>query len=114
MERNAGQRRSYPAVSVSLLSIQKDDVDLFSGHAITVTRFSDSLWFTAGYSYTTLKNDLSGSRIFGTNWIPPFGEPVPTLGGLDHAFIDLAGTAQVKENLFNANLFWMPQRTSLF
>ena len=26
----------------------------------------------------------------------------------DHAFIDLAGTAQIKENLFNANLFWMP------
>ena len=26
----------------------------------------------------------------------------------DHAFIDLAGTAQVKENFFNANLFWMP------
>jgi hypothetical protein len=43
---------------------QKDNVDLFSGHAITETRFSDSLWFTAGYSYTTAENDLSGMRIF--------------------------------------------------
>ena len=87
---------------------QKDDVDLFSGHGITETRFSDSLWFTAGYSYTTLQNDLSGTRIFGTSFDSAFGEPVPTLGQRDHAFIDLAGIAQVKENLFNANLFWMP------
>ena len=86
-------------------------MDLFSGHGITVTRFSDSLWFTAGYSYTTLQNDLSGSRIFGTQFDSAFGEPVPTLGQRDHAFIDLAGTAQVKENLFNANLFWMPLET---
>jgi hypothetical protein len=33
---------------------------------------------------------------------------VPTLNSRDHAFIDLAGMAQIKENLFNANLFWMP------
>ena len=30
------------------------------------------------------------------------------LANRDHAFIDLAGTAQIKENVFNANLFWMP------
>src|SRR5206468_1981649 len=51
---------------------------------------------------------LSGSRIFGTHWDPAFGEPVPTLGQRDHSFIDLAGTARIKENVFNANLFWMP------
>lgn len=109
MERNAGQVGVVPGGERFVTQRQKDDVDLFSGHAITETRFSDSLWFTAGYSYTTLQNDLSGSRIFGTNWDSAFGEPVPTLGGFDDAFIDLAGTAQVKENLFNANLFWMPQ-----
>ncbi len=87
---------------------QNDDVDLFSGHGITETRITDNLWFTAGYSYTTITNDLSGSRIFGTNWDEAFGEPVPTLGSRDHAFIDLAGTARIRENLFNANLFWMP------
>lgn len=87
---------------------QDDDVDLFSGHGITETRITDNLWFTAGYSYTTITNDLAGSRIFGTNWDEAFGEPVPTLGSRDHAFIDLAGTARIRENLFNANLFWMP------
>ena len=45
---------STPAAQRFVTQHQKDDVDLFSGHGITVTRFSDSLWFTAGYSYTTL------------------------------------------------------------
>lgn len=112
MERGAGQLPPVvppPGQQRKVTQIQNDDVDLFSGHAITETRFSDSLWFTAGYSYTTLQNDLSGSRIFGTHWDSAFGEPVPTLGPLDEAFIDLAGTAQDKENLVNANLFWTPQ-----
>jgi hypothetical protein len=111
MERGAGQLPPAvppPGAQRKVTQTQNDDVDLFSGHGITVTRFSDSLWFTAGYSYTTLTNDLSGSRIFGTHWDSAFGEPVPTLGQRDHAFIDLAGTAQIKENLVNANLFWMP------
>jgi hypothetical protein len=108
MERNAGQVGVVPGGQRFVTQHQKDDVDLFSGHGITETRFSDSLWFTAGYSYTTLQNDLSGTRIFGTSFDSAFGQPVPTLGQRDHAFIDLVGTAQVKENLFNANLFWMP------
>jgi hypothetical protein len=110
-ERGAGQLPpvvSPPGQQRKVTQTQNDDVDLFSGHGITVTRLTDSLWFTAGYSYTSLQNDLSGSRITGLHWDEAFGEPVPTLGRRDHAFIDLAGMAQIKENLFNANLFWMP------
>jgi hypothetical protein len=111
MERGAGQLPPAvppPGQQRKVTQQQNDGVDLFSGHAIATTRITDSLWFTAGYSYTTLQNDLSGSRIFGTHWDEAFGEPVPTLGNRDHAFIDLAGMSQTKENLFNANLFWMP------
>lgn len=111
MERGAGQLPPVvppPGSQRKVTQQQNDDVDLFSGHGITETRLTDSLWFTAGYSYTTLTNDLSGSRIFATHWDSAFGQPVPTLDARDHAFIDLAGTAQIKENLFNANLFWMP------
>jgi hypothetical protein len=110
-ERGAGQLPPAvppPGQQRKVTQQQNDDVDLFSGHAITETRITDNFWFTAGYSYTTITNDLSGSRIFGTHWDEAFGQPVPTLGSRDHAFIDLAGMAQIKENLFNANLFWMP------
>ena len=87
---------------------QGDDVDLFSGHAITETRFSDTLWFTTGYSYTSAQNDLTGRRIFGNEFDAPFGEPVPTLGRSDHSYLNLAGTAQANDHVINANLFWLP------
>jgi hypothetical protein len=108
MERSAGSVGVVPGGQRKVTQRQVDDVDLFSGHGITETRISDNLWFTSGYSYTTITNDLSGTRIYGTEWNAAFGEPVPTLGSRDHAFIDLAGTARNKEHLFNANLFWMP------
>ncbi len=108
MERSAGAIGVVPGGQRFVTQHQKDDVDLFSGHGITETRITDSLWFTTGYSYTTLENDLSGTRIFGTHFDSAFGEPVPTLGQRDHAFLDLAGTAQVREHVANANLFWMP------
>ena len=111
MERGAGQLPPVvppPGQQRKVTQQQHDDLDLFSGHGITQTRVTDNLWFTAGYSYTTITNDLSASRIFGTHWDEAFGEPLPTLGSRDRAFIDLAGTARMKEHLFNANLFWMP------
>jgi len=110
-ERDAGELPPVvppPGQQRKVTQQQNEDVDLFSGHGITETRITDNLWFTAGYSYTTITNDLSGSRIFGTQWDEAFGEPVPTLANRDHSFIDLAGTARIRENLFNANVFWMP------
>lgn len=82
--------------------------DIFNGHAISETHFSDSLWFTSAYAYSTLGSDLSGSRIIGTRYNSMFGEPVPTLQSNDHEVLNLAGTSQVQEHVFNANLLWMP------
>lgn len=106
--RGAGDLSMLPGAQRFVTQHQRDDVDLFSGHAITETRFSDSLWFTAGYSYTTGQNDLSGTRIFGNGFDAPFGEPLPSLDFFDHAYLDLAGTAQTDEHVVNANLFWLP------
>ena len=55
-----------------------------------------------------MENDTSGSRNFGTQYDAAFGEPVPTLNQRDHAYMDLAGMAQVQYHVFNGNLFWMP------
>jgi hypothetical protein len=110
-ERSAGQLPPVvppPGQQRKVTQTQNDDVDLWSGHGITQTRITDNFWFTTGYSYTSLTNDLSGSRITGTHWNEAFGQPVPTLGQRDHSFIDLAGTAWTRENVVNANLFWMP------
>jgi len=111
MERGAGQLPpvvAAPGAQRFVTQHMNDDIDMFSGHAITETRFSDSLWFTTGYSYTTLENDTSGSRNFGTRYDSAFGEPVPTLRQTDHAYMDLSGIARVQYHVFNGNLFWMP------
>ena len=111
LERGAGQLPpAVPPPGAERFITQRDvnNGDLFSGHAITETRFSDSLWFTAGYSYTTLGSDVGGTRVIGTHFDSDFGEPVPTLQPFDHGFINLAGTSQVAEHIFNANLLWIP------
>jgi len=111
MERGAGQLPpvvAAPGAQRFATQHMNDNIDVFSGHAITETRFSDSLWFTTGYSYTTLENDVSGSRNFGTQYDAAFGEPVPTLNQRDHAYMDLAGMAKVQYLVFNGNLLWMP------
>src|SRR5436190_4559289 len=111
LERGAGQLPPVvPPPGAQRFITQRDvnNGDLFSGHAITETRISDRLWFTAGYSYTTLGSDVGGSRVIGTHFDSDFGEPVPTLQPFDHGFVNLAGTSEVSEHIFNANLLWMP------
>ena len=77
MERGAGH---FPPVLPRLRAAvcdlhMNDDIDLWSGLAFTENRFTDSLWFTSGYSYTTMSNDTTGSRNFGTQYDAAFGSP---------------------------------------
>jgi hypothetical protein len=113
LERGAGQLPpavAAPGAQRFITQRDQNNVDDFSGHVLTETRFSDTLWFTTGYSYTTLGSDLAGTRITGADYNSVFGEPVPTLQSNDHAILNLAGTSQVNEHVFNSNLFWMPMK----
>jgi len=87
---------------------EDDSLDMYSGHIFTETRFTDSLWFTTGYSYTTLGADLTGTRIIGPDYNSTIDDPILTLQSNDHGFLDLAGTSETFEHVFNANLFWIP------
>jgi hypothetical protein len=111
MERGAGELPPVVAPPGSerfVTQRENDRSDLFSGHTITETRFSDSLWFTAGYAYTTLESDLAGTRIIGSHFDAGFQEPILTLQPFDEGFLNLAGTTQMAQNLFTANVFWLP------
>jgi hypothetical protein len=68
------------------------------------------LVYGSGYSYTTAQNDLSGTRIFGDEFDAPFGNLFQPLSPTDHAYLDLAGTAQVDKRVVNTNLFWLPAK----
>lgn len=111
LERGAGQLPPVvapPGAQRFITQRDENKGDFFSGHVFSETRFTDSIWFTAGYSYTTLGSDLAGSRIFGTHYDAGFGDPIPTLRPFDHGFLNLAGTSQADDHLFNANFLWMP------
>ena len=113
MERNPDQftippPANAPGAQRFITQHEDDNLDMFSGHVLSETRFSDSLWFTSGYSYTTLGSDLSGTRIFGTDFNSMFGAPILTLQSNDQGFLNLAGTSEAEEHVFNANVFWIP------
>ena len=88
---------------------ESNNFDLFSGHATTETRFSDSLWLTTAYSYTTLSSDLSGSRIYGPFYYSSFNDPIE-LGSRDEGFLNLAGVSNAQQWVVNLNLMWLPAK----
>ena len=96
------------ARSASLLTRDRNDVDAYNGHITTETRFSDSLWFTTAYSYSTLNSDISGTRIIGADYDSMYGDPILTLQSNDHGMLNLSGVSQVDEHVVNLNLMWMP------
>jgi hypothetical protein len=111
LERGAGQLPPVvPAPGSQRFITQQETVkvDLFSGHATTETRFSDSFWLTTAYSYTTLGSDLTGTRIFGTTYNSAYSDPIDTLSSRDHGFLNLAGSAQVQQYVVNLNAMWLP------
>ena len=78
--------------------------DMFNVHAFSETWIKKNLFFSAGYMFTNLDNDLSGSRIYGddfdVNYSPNAGN------GL--GYTNLVGSSQKTENVLNLNLMAMP------
>lgn len=111
LERGAGQLPPAvppPGAQRFITQHDENDVDDFTGHVMTTTRLTDTLWFTSAYSYTTMGADLSGTRIVGQGYNPTFVLTFPQLQSNDHAILNLAGVSESQEHVFNSNLFWMP------
>lgn len=89
---------------------QKDrvDTDLFSGHAYTDTRFTDKIWLTTGYSFTTLDTDIAGSRIYGADYDPVYDPTFARRQQRDEGFLNLGGGSQLKQHVVNLNLMLKP------
>lgn len=78
--------------------------DLLNVHAFSETWIKKNLFFSAGYMFVNLDNDLSGSRIYGddfdVNYAPNAGN------GL--GYTNLVGSSQKTENVLNLNLMALP------
>jgi hypothetical protein len=96
---------AFPSTPNYLTQNDQLKYDLFSGHFTSETRFSDKLWFTLGYSYTTMDSDIGGSRIYGPAFNSPF---VGLLAGAGTGFMYLSGGSDSDQHVINLNLMWTP------
>lgn len=90
---------------------QKEGVrtDLLSARASQETRFTDNLWFTSGYSFTTLDTDVSGSRIYGPNYDPIYDPAFARRQARDEGFLDLEGGSRINQHVASLNLMYTPR-----
>ncbi len=85
---------------------QTDDytMDLFAGNIHSVTRFSDTLWLTAGFAYNSIDTDTTGgTRSFDY----PYAIYKSSRGG-DAFYKNMQGGAQVEQLIGNLNVMWVP------
>jgi hypothetical protein len=111
LERNAGQLPplvAAPGAQRFVTHNDKNEMDSFNGHFTTETHFSDSLWFTTAYFYSTSSADIAGTRIIGTDYDSMYGDPVLTLQSNDHGILNLSGMSEMHEHVGNLNLMWLP------
>jgi hypothetical protein len=78
--------------------------DLFSVHAFSETWIKKNLMLSAGASYSDMNSDLSGSRIYGSDFDVGY---VPSIqNGL--GYLNLTGSEHVHDYVADLNLFTKP------
>ncbi len=85
---------------------QKEGVesDLFNVHGWSSTWFNKTTVLSAGYGYTRLDTDLTGSRIYGDQFDPVYDPAVLRGPG----FINLSGSSQLNQHVANLSFMFSP------
>lgn len=84
------------------------ELDMFNAHAFTLTRLTEKLTFSSGYSATTLDTDISGSRIYGPDYEPVYDPIFGRRQFRDEGFFNLHGGSQLNQYVLNLNLMYTP------
>ena len=87
---------------------QKEGVesDLFNVHGWSSTWFNKQTVLSAGYSYTRLDTDLTGSRIYGDQFDPVYDPAVLRGPG----YINLSGSSQLDQQVANLSFMFSPTK----
>jgi hypothetical protein len=78
--------------------------DLFNVHAFSETWLKKNLMFSAGFSFSDLDNDFTGSRIYGSDFDVNY---VPAAQN-GFGYYGLSGGSHLKEYVGDLNLFYKP------
>jgi hypothetical protein len=111
---DALNERRFPTEAADRLLTQhnKTDGDIYNLNAYTSTPLIDNkLVISTAYSYSDVKNDIGGSRIYGATYDAPFDPTFPGSQALDSGFIDLDGTAEVEQHVGTVTIQGRPIET---
>ena len=88
-----------------LTQVNQNDLNMYTGHYSTVTRFNDSLWLTTAYSYSSIDSNTGGSRISGTTGNNFQFDPLHPVATV---FTNLNGSTVTDQQVINLNVMWVP------
>jgi hypothetical protein len=86
---------------------QDESYDLFNVHAFSETWIRPNLFFSAGYMFSDLDNDTTGSRVWGDDFDVAFA---PNAGN-GQGYTNLLSSARKQDHVLNLNLMSRPART---
>jgi hypothetical protein len=96
----------YPGepIEQKITDQQNSTYDMLSAHAFTETWLKKNLMFSTGFSYSDLDNNLSGSRIYGSDF--GVGYVPNILSGA--SYYNLGGDTRLHEYVTELNLLYKP------
>ena len=99
-----------PGTSIDRFVTQRDglEADLFNVHGFTATRIKEHTLLTLGGSFTTMDTDISGSRIYGSDYDPVYDPNFERRQERDEGFLNLSGGANWKQYVGNVNFMFTP------
>ena len=102
---NSLNLQQFPGTPNSYVT-QKEgtESDLFNVHAWSSTWFDKKTVLSAGYGYTHLDTDLTGSRIYGDQFDPVYDPAVLRGPG----YINLSGNSQLNQQVANLSFMFSP------
>src|SRR5262249_3036356 len=101
--RNIARRPGEPTLQRFVTQEDKVDTDIFNVHVFQETWFGEKVLFSTGYSFTRLDTDISGSRIYGSDYDPMYDPGYAHRQNHDEGFLDLSGGSGVDQHVANVN-----------
>ncbi len=103
--RNARRRPNEIGPDRFLTHRDMVSTDLYHGYVSSSSSFNEQkAILSTAYSYTKVKNDLAGTRIYGNSFNAGFDPLFANRQILDEGFIDLVGATELKRQVGSVNL----------
>jgi hypothetical protein len=110
---NSRNLRRNPGEASDRYVTQSDETDstLTGGHAFTTTPLlEDRLVVSTAYSFSSLNNDIGGSRIYGVAFDAPYDPVYTGRQPFDEGFLDLDGSTEIDQHVGTVTLQGRPTK----